>query len=69
MDIEIVGTAWYRMMPNIQLLDDIKGKDALLLQSCFPKGVIGLNNIEGIYKLSVKTYFIPIYYFILIIFR
>lgn len=48
MYIAILGTAWYRMMPNIQLLDDIKGKDALLLQSCFPKGVIGLNNIEGI---------------------
>lgn len=69
MYITILGTAWYRMMPNIQLLDDIKGKDALLLQSCFPKGVIGLNNIEGIYKLFVNTYFNPIYYFVLIIFR
>lgn len=36
------------MMPKIKLLDDIKGNDALLLQSCFPKGVIGLKSIKGI---------------------
>lgn len=35
------------MMPNIQLLKDIKGDDALLLQSCFPKGVIGIKEIKG----------------------
>lgn len=37
------------MMPNIKLLDEIKGSDAILLQSCFPKGVIGLNSVKGIY--------------------
>lgn len=44
-----LGTAWYRMMPKIQLLDDIKGNDAVLLQSCFPKGVIGLKSVKGTY--------------------
>lgn len=43
-----VGTAWYRMMPNIKLLDNITGNSALLLQSCFPKGVIGLKTSKGI---------------------
>lgn len=46
--LKIVGTAWYRMMPHIELLDnDIKGSEAILLQSCFPKGVIGLKSIKG----------------------
>lgn len=48
-----LGTAWYRMMPNIKLLDEIKGNDALLLQSCFPQGVIGLQSVKGsIFKLK-----------------
>lgn len=46
-----LGTAWYRMMPNIKLLDEIKGNDAVLLQSCFPKGVIGLKSVKGMYFL------------------
>jgi len=46
-----LGTAWYRMMPNIKLLDEIKGNDAQLLQSCFPKGVIGLKSVKGMYFL------------------
>lgn len=44
-----LGTSWYRLMPNIKLLDEIKGNDALLLQSCFPKGVIGLKSVKGMY--------------------
>jgi DNA-directed RNA polymerase I and III subunit RPAC1 len=43
-----VCTAWYRMMPNIQILDDIKGNDAILLETCFPKGVIGLKSVKGV---------------------
>lgn len=42
------------MMPDIKLLDDIKGNDALLLQSCFPKGVIGLKSIKGILILTTN---------------
>ncbi|XP_025419714.1 DNA-directed RNA polymerases I and III subunit RPAC1 isoform X2 [Sipha flava] len=49
-----VCTAWYRMMPNIKLLDDIKGNDALLLQSCFPKGVIGLKSYKGVLVAHVE---------------
>jgi hypothetical protein len=46
------------MMPNIKLLDDIKGNDALLLQSCFPKGVIGLKSYKGMLLLNMlNTYF------------
>lgn len=44
----ILGTAWYRLMPSIQLLDEIKGNDAILLESCFPKGVIELKTVKGI---------------------
>lgn len=40
-------------MPNIKLLDDIKGNDALLLQSCFPKGVIGLKTVKGILFINI----------------
>lgn len=36
-------------MPNIQLLEVIKGNDAVLLESCFPKGVIGLKTVKGIF--------------------
>ncbi|KAF0758268.1 DNA-directed RNA polymerases I and III subunit RPAC1 [Aphis craccivora] len=49
-----VCTAWYRMMPDIKLLDEIKGNDALLLQSCFPKGVIGLKSVKGVLNAFVE---------------
>ncbi|KAL5242929.1 hypothetical protein ACI65C_010339 [Semiaphis heraclei] len=49
-----VCTAWYRMMPNIKLLDEIKGNDAVLLQSCFPKGVIGLKSVKGVLSAFVE---------------
>lgn len=44
------------MMPNIQLLDVIKGNDAVLLESCFPKGVIGLKTVKGIFFINVKNW-------------
>ncbi|XP_050532633.1 DNA-directed RNA polymerases I and III subunit RPAC1 [Daktulosphaira vitifoliae] len=43
-----VCTAWYRLMPQIKLLHEIKGDDAILFQSCFSKGVIGLKNVKGV---------------------
>lgn len=53
-----LGTAWYRMMPNIKLLDEIKGNDAVLLQSCFPKGVIGLKSVKGMYLFyKINSYY------------
>lgn len=51
------GTAWYRMMPNIQLLDVIKGNDAILLESCFSKGVIGLKTVKGILFVNIYINF------------
>lgn len=35
-----VGTASYRLMPNIRLLQDIKGDDAIKFAKCFPSGVV-----------------------------
>ena len=35
-----VATASYRLLPQIELLDEIDGEDAHLLQKCFSKGVI-----------------------------
>lgn len=62
-----LGTAWYRMMPKIQLLDEIKDNDAILLQSCFPQGVIGLKNVKGILILNTLSKFVGIKTFSLII--
>jgi len=41
-------------MPKIQLLDEISGKDAILLQSCFPKGVIGLNSMNDMLFINIE---------------
>lgn len=38
-----VGTASYRLLPEIYLLDKFYGEDALLLQRCFSKGVIKID--------------------------
>jgi DNA-directed RNA polymerase I and III subunit RPAC1 len=34
----------YRMLPTITLKEDITGNDAILLQNCFPKGTIKIEN-------------------------
>jgi DNA-directed RNA polymerase I and III subunit RPAC1 len=38
-----VCTAFYRFLPTIELLGDIRGEDAIKLQSCFSPGVIELS--------------------------
>jgi DNA-directed RNA polymerase I and III subunit RPAC1 len=38
-----VSLATYRLLPDIKLLRDIKGKDAQLLQKCFAPGVIEID--------------------------
>ncbi|XP_050442913.1 DNA-directed RNA polymerases I and III subunit RPAC1 isoform X2 [Adelges cooleyi] len=43
-----VCTAWYRLMPKIELLQEIKGDDAKLLQKCFSNNVIGLKDVKGV---------------------
>jgi DNA-directed RNA polymerase I and III subunit RPAC1 len=40
--------ASYRLMPSIELKSDIVGEEALLLQKCFPKGVIGIKDGKAI---------------------
>jgi DNA-directed RNA polymerase I and III subunit RPAC1 len=40
--------AYYRLMPAITLIDPIKGQDAELLQKCFPKGVIDIQDDEAV---------------------
>ena len=42
-----VATASYRLLPRIELLSDIEGDDADLLQKCFSKGVIEVNHNQG----------------------
>lgn len=41
-----VATASYRLLPEIILLEEIRDELAVKLQSCFPKGVIGLKKDE-----------------------
>lgn len=38
-----VATAYYRLLPDIQLRRDVTGDDAKLLQSCFSPNVIGID--------------------------
>ena len=40
-----VATASYRLLPTIDILRPILGKDALKFQKCFPEGVIGLETV------------------------
>jgi DNA-directed RNA polymerase I and III subunit RPAC1 len=40
-----VATAWYRLLPSIQILSPILGNDARKFARCFPKGVIGLRSV------------------------
>jgi len=40
-----VATASYRLLPVIDIIEPILGKDAEKFQKCFPKGVIGLERV------------------------
>lgn len=40
-----VATAFYRLMPSIQITEPILGKDAEKFRSCFPPGVIKIDRI------------------------
>lgn len=40
-----VATASYRLLPTIDIIAPILGTDAEKFQSCFPKGVIGLETV------------------------
>lgn len=44
-----VATAFYRLLPEIKLKREIKGKDAFLLQKCFSPGVIGIDENDVAY--------------------
>ncbi|KAK3865786.1 hypothetical protein Pcinc_028628 [Petrolisthes cinctipes] len=36
------GLSWYRLLPEIKLVREVEGEDALLLQKCFSPGVIDI---------------------------
>ncbi|XP_030384014.1 DNA-directed RNA polymerases I and III subunit RPAC1 [Scaptodrosophila lebanonensis] len=44
-----VATAYYRLLPQIELNREVTGKDAYLLQRCFSPGVIGIDENERAY--------------------
>ncbi|KAJ2702884.1 DNA-directed RNA polymerase core subunit rpc40 [Coemansia sp. IMI 209128] len=48
-----VATASYRLLPDIQILQDITGDDAELFRSCFPPGVVEIVNEGGVRKAKV----------------
>eukprot|EP00112_Aurelia_sp_Birch-Aquarium-sp1_P025178 Seg824.14 transcript_id=Seg824.14/GoldUCD/mRNA.D3Y31 product="DNA-directed RNA polymerases I and III subunit RPAC1" protein_id=Seg824.14/GoldUCD/D3Y31 len=50
-----VATASYRLLPEIKLLRTIEGQLAEKLKRCFPKGVIKLDNFEGIKRARVAN--------------
>ncbi|XP_074605500.1 RNA polymerase I and III subunit C [Brevipalpus obovatus] len=41
-----VATVYYRLMPVIELTEEVAGKEAIRLQSCFSPGVIEIRNEE-----------------------
>lgn len=42
------GLCWYRMLPEIELIREVEGKQADLLQTCFSPGVIDIvSSSEG----------------------
>ncbi|TBU07496.1 subunit RPAC1 of DNA-directed RNA polymerases I and III [Hamiltosporidium magnivora] len=50
-----VSLASYRLMPKILLLDDFYDQEALKLQNCFSKGVIGIEEVDGRLKAFVQN--------------
>ncbi|CAG9839960.1 unnamed protein product [Diabrotica balteata] len=48
-----VATAFYRLMPDIQLVREVTGDAAYKLQSCFSPGVIGIRNKKDGRKIAV----------------
>ncbi|KAJ2493464.1 DNA-directed RNA polymerase core subunit rpc40 [Coemansia sp. RSA 2050] len=48
-----VATASYRLLPDIQILQDITGDDAELFRSCFPPGVVEIVSEGGVQKAKV----------------
>ncbi|KAJ2064482.1 DNA-directed RNA polymerase core subunit rpc40 [Coemansia sp. S146] len=48
-----VATASYRLLPEIQILEDITGDDAELFRNCFPPGVVEVVNEGGVRKAKV----------------
>ncbi|KAJ2376362.1 DNA-directed RNA polymerase core subunit rpc40 [Coemansia sp. RSA 2607] len=50
-----VATASYRLLPEIQLLEDITGEDADALKECFAPGVIEVVTEKGVRKARVAN--------------
>ncbi|KAJ1840276.1 DNA-directed RNA polymerase core subunit rpc40 [Coemansia sp. RSA 1722] len=48
-----VATASYRLLPDIQILEDITGEDAELFRNCFPPGVVEIVKEKGVKKAKV----------------
>ncbi|KAJ2552900.1 DNA-directed RNA polymerase core subunit rpc40 [Coemansia sp. RSA 1933] len=48
-----VSTASYRLLPDIQILEDITGDDADFFRSCFPPGVVDVVEKNGVRKAKV----------------
>ncbi|KAJ2003477.1 DNA-directed RNA polymerase core subunit rpc40 [Coemansia thaxteri] len=48
-----VATASYRLLPEIQILEDITGDDAEKFRSCFPPGVVEVVKERGVLKAKV----------------
>ncbi|KAI7834586.1 DNA-directed RNA polymerase [Kickxella alabastrina] len=48
-----VATASYRLLPDIQILEDITGEDAELFRDCFPPGVVEIVEEGGVKKAKV----------------
>ncbi|KAJ2158746.1 DNA-directed RNA polymerase core subunit rpc40 [Coemansia sp. RSA 552] len=48
-----VATASYRLLPAIEILQDITGEDADLFRSCFPAGVVEVVEEGGVRKAKV----------------
>ncbi|CAN3357316.1 DNA-directed RNA polymerases I and III subunit RPAC1 [Diutina catenulata] len=49
-----VATASYRLLPVIDILQPITGKDAVKFQQCFPSGVIGIDDDGAAYVADAR---------------
>jgi len=51
----LIATASYRLLPEIKLIQSVEGKLAERLKNCFPKGVIKIDDVNGVKRARVAN--------------
>ena len=50
-----LGTASYRLLPDIQITSPITGDDAHKFQKCFPPGTVNIAKVDGIDTAEIEN--------------